>query len=39
MNEVLGVNIDLDGNDLKFQIDIEIRGQKIKLSISKEGLE
>ena len=36
MNEVLGVNIDLDGSDLKFQTDIEIMGQKIKLSLSKE---
>ena len=39
MNEVLGVNIDLNGNLLDFQIDIEIKGKKIKLSLSKEEIE
>ena len=36
MNEVLGVNIRLDGYRLDFSKDIQIAGQKIILSLSKE---
>jgi len=36
MNEVLGVNIDLNGSRLDFEIDIDIMGQTIKLGLSKE---
>ena len=37
MNEVLGVNIRLDGCDLDFNKEIQIAGQKIKLGLSKES--
>ena len=37
MNEVLGVNIRLDGCDLDFNKEIQIAGQKIKLGLSKEA--
>jgi len=36
MNEVLGVNIRLDGHNLDFNKDIQIGSQKIKLGLSKE---
>tara|TARA_Y100001970_G_scaffold192631_1_gene234085 strand:+ start:204 stop:3521 length:3318 start_codon:yes stop_codon:yes gene_type:complete len=39
MNEVLGVNIRLDGKDLTYSTDIEIAGQKFVLSLSKDNLE
>ena len=35
MNEVLGVNIRLDGESLDFEKNIEIINQTIKLSLSK----
>ena len=39
MNEVLGVNIHLDGRVLSYNKDIEITNQKLVLSLSKENLE
>ena len=39
MNEVLGVNIRLDGRALTHSKDIEIMNQKLTLSLSKENLE
>tara|TARA_Y100000996_G_scaffold388758_1_gene348582 strand:- start:1149 stop:1988 length:840 start_codon:yes stop_codon:yes gene_type:complete len=39
MNEVLGVNIRLDGHDLDFNKDIQIGSHKIRLGLSKENEE
>ena len=39
MNEVLGVNICLDGKALDCSKDIEIMSQKFVLSLSKENME
>ena len=39
MNEVLGVNIHLDGKALDCSKDIEIMSQKFVLSLSKENME
>ena len=39
MNEVLGVNIHLDGKVLGYSKDIVIMNQKLVLSLSKENLE
>ena len=38
MNEVLGVNIHLDGRDLDYNGEIDILNQKLNLSLSKEDL-
>ena len=39
MNEVLGVNIRLDGRNLDFNKEVQIAGQKIKIGLSKEDQE